>query len=193
MSLQTVSQGYNYNSGVPSSPPPSFRTSTTRLTPSTLQSLNAAAACTDPTPPYPSTMAPSERGDHNLLGAEWSGTTVEPPTSTAATLMSLHTRIAQLEESLGRLLLEREQWQRDIEAAGDPNHRRDNCCAILPEDEPSLRTRGNCCVNVVPRHNAEMQERRQKKIMLFVLSLAFTGCLFAWLIVMTNGKKPKHD
>ncbi|OBT74907.1 hypothetical protein VF21_06031 [Pseudogymnoascus sp. 05NY08] len=180
VSLQTVAQDYNYNSGVPNSPPPSFRSTTTPLTPSTLRSLNAA--CTDPTPPYPSTMAPSiANGD---LPENWSGTVVDPPPNPAATILSLHRRLANLEESLGRLLLEREEWHREA-VHGMP---RTNCCASLPADDPVLRDRSNCCVSAVPMLSAEAQERRQKKVMGFVIVLVFLGCLFVWLIVDSDRK-----
>ncbi|KAL5345663.1 hypothetical protein ACLOAV_009417 [Pseudogymnoascus australis] len=161
MSLQTVAQDYNYNSGVPNSPPPSFRSTTTPLTPFTLRSLNGA--CTDPTPPYPSTMAPSEAGARRDLLADtasWSG-----PSDPATTIHGLHQRLANLEESLGRLLLEREDWRREAAHASP----RTNCCASLPSDDPVLRDRSNCCVRAVPMLSAvsmlsaEAQERRQKK------------------------------
>ncbi|KFZ12873.1 hypothetical protein V502_06881 [Pseudogymnoascus sp. VKM F-4520 (FW-2644)] len=181
VSLQTVTQDYNYNSGVPNSPPPSFRSTTTPLTPSTLRSLNGA--CTDPTPPYPSTMAPSEAGARRDLLADtasWSGPADDP----ATTIIGLHRRLANLEESLGRLLLEREDWRREAAHARP----RTNCCASLPADDTVLRDRSNCCVSVVPMLSADAQERRQKKLMGFVIVLMFLACLFVWLIVESDRK-----
>lgn len=127
-------------------------------------------------------MAPSLAGVD--LPETWSGTVVDAPPNPAATILSLHRRLANLEESLGRLLLEREEWQREAE------HRspRANCCASLPADDPVLSSRSNCCVSVVPMLSAEAQERRQKKVMGFVIVLVFFGCLFVWLIVDSDRK-----
>jgi hypothetical protein len=128
-------------------------------------------------------MAPSEPAydrDRDLLGGNWSGTVVDPPPNPAATILSLHRRIANLEESLGRLLLEREEVRREA-AHGMP---RQNCCASLPADDPVLRDRSNCCVSAVPMLSADAQERRQKKIMGFVIVMSFVGCLFVWLVLL---------
>jgi len=139
VSLASLPESYNYNSGVPNSPPPSFRSS---------QSVsNEPPAFTPP--------ITAETNNVDLLGNPrlWSGSVAGSASGSEALVLNLHRRIERLEESVGRLLLEKTERS----AAGQ--HERSNCCVMLDADDILAKdmaaSGSNCCVTVKkhPKHD----------------------------------------
>ncbi|KAH6679086.1 hypothetical protein B0J14DRAFT_472240, partial [Halenospora varia] len=144
---------------IPSSPPPSFHTHSSPGTPR----------------PAPSTMTAHSGHGAELWGvapSTISGLTGESTSNDAlATIAGLKQRVEWLEESIGRLLLEKERQpsssphpscSHNASSSSDPSFSdhdhhsrkpRDNCCMILSSSTPNpdlesalTNGRNNCCV-----------------------------------------------
>ncbi|RDW75353.1 hypothetical protein BP6252_06495 [Coleophoma cylindrospora] len=162
------SSGYNYNSGIPnsvscasapsipSSPPPSFHSS---------QSI----------PSSPGTPRPTDHGASSINGlwnavqsGDSDGTAVSSGRDSSLELALLRNRMDRLEESLGRLLLEKGRQERTTGSDGGHS----NCCVTFrdPHDEAYTNASSNCCVTFSsphdPRHD---HERRAKRAVVFVI------------------------
>jgi len=165
--ISLVSLGnYNYLSGVPNSPPPSFHSS---------QSIDGA---TTPTHTTPATLPTDQQ---RSLAPSVLGST----TDSEAVVINLHKRIEQLEETIGRLLLEKENG---IDIKSDAHPRSGNCCVRFSNGEPTvaeLEALGggdHCCVTFSSQKAKSSDERRLARVAAFVFSIL---CLIAaWTILL---------
>lgn len=207
ISLDSIT-GYNYNSGVPNSlpssaapsyygdnaapsirsipasPPPSFHTHSSPGTPR----------------PAPSTTAQSIHSAHALRNGEsdyaelWgvAASTTGAPTEACAgsealaTITHLQTRIAQLEETIGRLLLEKD-------AAQPKEYKGGNCCMSFVDADPSLEhgmssSGGNCCIYFNSSKVDKAQQEREQRIWVG-LAWLFVAFVICGTIVLTTYAK----
>jgi len=180
--LDPIDQAYNYNSGVPNSPPPSFHSSQSDVP---LRSNNA-------TP----TNGPDLLGDPRLT----SGSVVGSATGSEALVINLHRRIERLEETVGRLLLEKPP----ISSSSPSDH--SNCCVTFSDSAHASaselaaidRAGSNCCVTFrsqPPRSERQQHGIRVMKLVLVGLVLGMTWSVllaFARRPVCANCEGPKH-
>jgi len=109
-----------------------------------------------------------------------------------ATIAGLKQRIEWLEESIGRLLIEKEQ-----NAAATKAPARDNCCVTFTDASPDLEraiTHGsgsNCCVQFKSsKSTAHREQMRIRKIVAFTL-LVVPMLLFLGAILTSSFTKEK--
>jgi len=196
ISLDNISSisGYNYNSGIPNSvpssaapsyygdgpqvhapsirsipnsPPPSFHTHSSPGTPR----------------PTPSTTAQGDYAELWGVAASTTGAPTEAFTpSPLATIATLQARISRLEESVGRLLLEKEEGESITYQGG-------NCCISFTDASPSLErgmsaAGGNCCIHFRSSKidKAQQERQRQKWALAAVCAITFTICMMFVLI-----------
>ncbi|CAG8978049.1 hypothetical protein HYALB_00000720 [Hymenoscyphus albidus] len=161
----TPSHSYNFNTGlatsiashshtsqtpsIPNSPPPSFHTfsspGTPRPTPSTRTGMSASTG-SGVAGPYGELWGVASS---TVLGHGESGTSNDA----LATIAGLKLRVEWLEESIGRLLLEKEK-EKECAGLGDGGNgrERDNCCISFTDASPDVEraimaSRSNCCVS----------------------------------------------
>jgi len=108
-----------------------------------------------------------------------------------ATIAGLKQRIEWLEESIGRLLLEKEQKPAEL---GD--HPRDNCCMTFTDASPDLEralalSRNNCCVHFRSTKIDAKRERRKVRFVVILASLAVFLFFFGFFI--TSGSRPNSN
>ncbi|KAH8684257.1 hypothetical protein BGZ60DRAFT_426656 [Tricladium varicosporioides] len=189
-------QNYNFNSGLPNSIPPSRSASIASIPSSPPPSFHTHSSPGTPRP-VPSTMTANSGQGAELWGvapSTISGLTGESTSNDAlATIAGLKQRVEWLEESIGRLLLEKERQpsssphpscshsQDPSSSSHDHTHKpRDNCCMILSSSTPNpdlesalTNGRNNCCVFY------RSTEKREK-----VLRGPLAGVLLIFLLVV---------
>jgi hypothetical protein len=131
-----------------------------------------------PSTPHFPRPPPSEAGI-SVVGGDlrnWTGSVAETSASEAL-VINLHRRIERLEESVGKLLLEKE-------ALLSPHPDRGNCCVTIPADSDDWKRSSNCCVTVGPSSKRTKQEKDILKVMVilavFLISVTFGGLAIAW-------------
>ncbi|KAH8789015.1 hypothetical protein BGZ57DRAFT_727168, partial [Hyaloscypha finlandica] len=146
---------------VPSSPPPSFHTHSSPGTPRPIPS-NHTGRSSGPSYAELWGVAPSTVGGETEM-------TMGTSNDALATIAGLKQRIEWLEESVGRLLIEKEQNPGGEETGfGGERKARDNCCMVFTDASPDLEralTQGrgnNCCVAF--RSTKSDDHREQQKI-----------------------------
>lgn len=110
----------------------------------------------------------------------------------AGTIQTLHQRIEWLEESIGRLLLEKEKAEADSGVGADKDGDRNNCCISFTDASPDveraiMRGKSNCCVSF--RRTGEKRERRERKRN-FAVAVSVVGFMVFVILVVMNGLKP---
>lgn len=189
---------------IPNSPPPSFHTHSSPGTPR----------------PTPSTTAPSiapaqshrSFGAASLWGVALSTTTGDEGEATSndalATIAGLKQRVEWLEESIGRLLIEREQNQSKPSIYTSENQKdkphRDNCCVTFTDASPDLEAAlldacgSNCCVSYRGNHargDGKREARRQKMICglvgLFIICVCIVLVVAAGPVVPMGPPRPR--
>lgn len=218
-SLHTVSDSYNYGSGVPTSPPPSFHSSAnirpsipssnsapgpntpattgTGYTPSfrtarhPLTSQNLAALPeNDETPPY-------SRGDvaETLVDGQTiaDGVTVNGDGENAI-ILNLHKRISQLETSMGCLLLQNDELRLAFtDAEGQKGSKGTNCCITLWDDDEDLRRmlgkRDNCCVAIGGKRRDRSQRAEEWTIVAWIIMVILGFVLGVIMVSLIFGRK----
>lgn len=102
-----------------------------------------------------------------------------------ATIAGLKQRIEWLEESVGRLLLEKEQASEDKKSA------RDNCCVFFTDASPDMeraltQSAGtNCCVTFrSSKLDAHREQRKIRKIVTFTFLVVML--LFGVIFISLN-------
>ncbi|EPE25407.1 hypothetical protein GLAREA_01319 [Glarea lozoyensis ATCC 20868] len=182
--LSTAPSSYNFNTGLPSSasslidtpsttntpipnsPPPSFHTHSSPGTPRPTQSIRSASLWGV----APSTVTTGDTTSNDAL----------------ATIAGLKQRVEWLEESIGRLLLEKEE--RSSSAADNtPSIARDNCCVSFTDATPDLeraimRGRNNCCVSF-----QREEGKREKDKRVIALSVGVFMVFFMLMFVFLSG------
>jgi len=210
ISLSTL-QNYNYNSGVPnsissnsaassiytpsiltpsipSSPPPSFHTHSSPGTPrpSAAQIANNVNGNGVPYAELwgvaPSTVGGETIDTESRLGEE-----------ATAIITSLKQRVEWLEESIGRLLMEKETSANSSVTVTNDHPRRDNCCVTFtdasPDMERALAMGGqNCCVKFKTRKEHNKHDQRQQRYMVAIIMLFVCIMTVAIVRVTVNGK-----
>jgi len=202
------SPNYNYNSAIPnsvssassihtpsiiapsipSSPPPSFHTHSSPGTPRPIPSTSTGR---NSGPSYAELwgVAPSTAGGETEM-------TMGTSNDALATIAGLKQRVELLEESIGRLLLEKETSP-DGTYKNDKRNGGSNCCVTFSDASPDLERalaegRGsNCCVSFrSSRIDMKREQTRNKKIIVFCV--LFTLLLFSATIVLT-GRHGSHS
>ncbi|KAK0120049.1 hypothetical protein ONS95_011462 [Cadophora gregata] len=214
---------YNYNSGlansvassryepsiaggppappsIPNSPPPSFHThsspGTPRPTPSTTTYASHHSHNESSAPSYAELwgVAPSTFG-----GDTTNTNTIGTSNDALATITGLKQRIEWLEESIGRLLMEKDQnGNRNGNGSGSDNgsgvegrKERDNCCVTFTDASPDLEralTAGkgtNCCVTF----RSKSDGRQKNKGPLLLCLILFMVCLTIVSVAEAGSKK----
>ncbi|TVY85642.1 hypothetical protein LAWI1_G008973, partial [Lachnellula willkommii] len=191
VSSTTPSIHGNSNS-IPTSPPPSFHTTSSPGTPRPL--------------PLPSQelwgIAPSTITLSTSLSSTGAPDDAPSPENNndSPTITSLKQRVEWLEESIGRLLLSKEESSPDTrnhieeeeEQEGINSYRggpkRSNCCvtfaATHPDAERALRRESNCCV----RFRSGEEKNRQLRWML-VVCFCFLVAVVGFTVVMVSGRE----
>ncbi|KAG4434510.1 hypothetical protein IFR05_010015 [Cadophora sp. M221] len=227
------SPNYNYNSGIansvassryepsiinggpppsiPNSPPPSFHTHSSPGTPRPTPSTTATHASHLSLSQNDSSSAPSYAELWGVAPSTFGGDTTNTNTigtsnDALATIAGLKQRIEWLEESIGRLLMEKDQNQnRDgsgSSSGGDAEgstgkKERDNCCVTFTDASPDLEralTAGkgtNCCVTFRSKSDGP-----KNKGPLLLFAILFMVCLTIILVAEAGSKKqypPPHD
>lgn len=167
--ISLVSLGnYNYMTGVPNSPPPSFHSS---------QSVGDPNEVT-PTHTTPTTQPIDQQ-------RSLAPSVMDSTTDSEAVVINLHKRIEQLEETIGRLLLEKESG---IEIPTHNSRTGSNCCVTFANGDPSaaelaaISGENNCCVTFGPKRQRSERDRRIGRILAVVFSVL---CLVAfWTILL---------
>jgi len=109
-----------------------------------------------------------------------------------ATIAGLKQRIEWLEESIGRLLLEKEQNPDGIASVGD---HRGNCCMTFTDASPDLEralTLGgasNCCIHFRSTRVDAKRERQKVRLVVVLVFLAIMS-LFFFGAVFLSGARP---
>lgn len=176
---------YNYNSGVPTSPPPSFRSRTSSIAfPSVHTNSNGMPSdfSTVQLTPGSSQRTVTARGNGNGSDGD--------EQDSEALIRAMSKRIERLEESIGRLLMERES--RAAENDQPPATHTQRCCISIPQPEnpgdAELQMRsGDCCVSIVPRSSPK--ERMLYAIIRSVFAAMILGILWTVLIAMMRKDK----
>ncbi|KAL2069606.1 hypothetical protein VTL71DRAFT_14285 [Oculimacula yallundae] len=207
---------YNYNSGlansvassryepsiggpppsIPNSPPPSFHTHSTPGTPRPTPSTTATHISHSSTSRDDSS-APSYAELWGVAPSTFGGDTTATHTigtsnDALATITGLKQRIEWLEESIGRLLMEKDSNRMNGGEGQGSVHKkeRDNCCVTFTDASPDLEralTAGkgtNCCVQFKRTNDVA----RNKGPLLLVLVL-FMVCLTIVLVSFASAKK----
>jgi len=191
---------YNYNSGIPNSvssasvasstrtpsiiapsipdsPPPSFHThsspGTPRPTPSTSTRQGGGISYAELWGVAPSTIGGTE-------------TEIGTSNDALATISGLKQRIEWLEESIGKLLIEKDNHVCSSSSASTDKdkHSRDNCCVTFTDASPDLErllTQGpgtNCCVQFRKTDAKHVKHRAG-------IALCFLALLFTMITVIT--------
>lgn len=111
------------------------------------------------------------------------------------TIEGLKQRVEWLEESIGRLLLEKEQYKnQENEREGD-NEERNNCCISFTDASPDveraiMRGRSNCCVSF--RRTGEKRGRKERKRNFAVLVAVLGFAVFVVLVTVNSLKPHAH-
>src|ERR1700710_1164402 len=180
--------GYNYNSGIPNSIPSSAAPSYHGDGPRNPSHHHAPSIRSIPTSPPPSfhthsspgtprpTPSTTAAGDYAELWGVASTTGGAPTEICAgsdalATIAALQTRVARLEESIGRLLLEKEEQEPKKYLGG-------NCCMVFTDASKSLEkgmsaAGGNSCIMFRSTRSDEnaWERQRQKLFMVAVVAV----------------------
>ncbi|KAN0119965.1 hypothetical protein V8E51_002173 [Hyaloscypha variabilis] len=161
---------------VPSSPPPSFHTHSSPGTPRPIPS-NHTGRSSGPSYAELWGVAPSTAGETEM--------TMGTSNDALATIAGLKQRIEWLEESVGRLLLEKEQASEDKKSA------RDNCCVFFTDASPDMeraltQSAGtNCCVTFrSSKLDAHREQRKIRKIVTFTFLVVML--LFGVIFISLN-------
>jgi hypothetical protein len=164
---------------IPNSPPPSFHTHSSPGTPRPTQSIRTGISGSTGTGiagPYNELwgVAPSTLGGENATSND-----------ALATIAGLKQRVEWLEESIGRLLLEKEERQSNDSKQEESKHgERNNCCVSFTDATPDLeqamiKRNNNCCV----RFKREDTKRDHKIKALATLGvIAFAVLMMVFLI-----------
>jgi len=186
---------------IPNSPPPSFHThsspGTPRPTPSTTTHASQHSHNESSAPSYAELwgVAPSTFG-----GDTTNTNTIGTSNDALATITGLKQRIEWLEESIGRLLMEKDQnASSGSNSNGSDNggiegrKERDNCCVTFTDASPDLEralTAGkgtNCCVTFRSKSDGG---RQKNKGPLLLFAILFMVCLTIILVAEAGSKKP---
>ncbi|KAH9214115.1 hypothetical protein DL95DRAFT_389807 [Leptodontidium sp. 2 PMI_412] len=220
------SPNYNYNSGIansvassryepsiggpppsiPNSPPPSFHTHSSPGTPRPTPSTTTTHASHLSLSQNDSSSAPSYAELWGVAPSTFGGDTTNTHTigtsnDALATIAGLKQRIEWLEESIGRLLMEKDQNQiRGGSASGSGSgndegesagkKERDNCCVTFTDASPDLEralTAGkgtNCCVTFRSKSDGP-----KNKWPLLLFAILFMVCLTIILVAEAGSKK----
>ncbi|KAE9380584.1 hypothetical protein N431DRAFT_432860 [Stipitochalara longipes BDJ] len=145
---------------IPSSPPPSFHTHSSPGTPRPIPS-NHTGRSSGPSYAELWGVAPSTVGGETEM-------TMGTSNDALATIAGLKQRIEWLEESVGRLLIEKEQNSEDKKSA------RDNCCVVFTDASPDMERAltqsvgSNCCVTFrSSKLDAHREQQKIRKIVAF--------------------------
>ncbi|CZS96588.1 uncharacterized protein RCO7_04816 [Rhynchosporium graminicola] len=176
---------------IPNSPPPSFHTHSTpgtpRPTPSTITHASQPSNNDLSIPSYAELwgVAPS------TFGGGTNTNTITTSNDALATITGLKQRIDWLEESIGRLLMEKDQNNTNAGSRVPQKKERDNCCVTFNDASPDLEralTEGkgtNCCVS----YRSKNDVRRSKGPILILLAIAFMVCITVILVEQAQAKK----
>ncbi|RDL37002.1 uncharacterized protein BP5553_04435 [Venustampulla echinocandica] len=190
----------NFNSGLPtsiassissapSSPPPSFHTysspPTPRPAPSTMTQTTASTGSGMPGP----------YGDLWGVAPSTIGGEGQTSNDALATIAGLKQRVEWLEESIGRLLLEKETPSSSSSKCEECSHQsgkqdRNNCCVVFTDASPDLEkviasSRSNCCVTFSASERYKKQQRRSG----FILAMLVISVTIIMVMVLMNGKR----
>jgi len=142
----------------------------------------------------PTTSGPSHDllGDHRLWpGAPSVGASA---TGNEAVIDNLHKRIAQLEETIGRLLLEKELWD-GTDAKGE-RQRGGNCCVTFASAEPSMAELGairggnNCCVTFRGKEKSSEKTKNERAIIMrLAAAFAVLALVMVWTVLLTFARR----
>jgi len=107
----------------------------------------------------------------SVIGATGSNAVAGRAGNDDALIMNLHRRVERLEESIGRLLLEKSERDSAAGSGANGNHAGSNCCVTFPDPSALsatergelLRSGSNCCVRFGARKHGASSEERQKR------------------------------
>ncbi|CAG8958976.1 hypothetical protein HYFRA_00012133 [Hymenoscyphus fraxineus] len=171
---------------IPNSPPPSFHTfsspGTPRPTPSTRTGMSASTGS-------------GVAGPYGELWGVASSTVLGHESATSndalATIAGLKLRVEWLEESIGRILLERER-EKEGAGGGERERERDNCCISFTDASPDVEraivaSRSNCCVSFrrtgMGMEGGKCRGRERRRVFAFVV-LVLGGLVVMGLIFL---------
>ncbi|KAE8453228.1 hypothetical protein EG329_011295 [Mollisiaceae sp. DMI_Dod_QoI] len=193
---------YNYNSGIPNSvssvsvassirtpsiiapsipnsPPPSFHThsspGTPRPTPSTSTRQGGGISYAELWGVAPSTVGGTE-------------TEIGTSNDALATISGLKQRIEWLEESIGKLLIEKDNHVCSTANTDKDRQSRDNCCVTFTDASPDLErlftqgTGNNCCVQF-RKSDAKLKPKARVALVFIALAVFFT--MFTVIMVLS--------
>ncbi|KAG9232321.1 hypothetical protein BJ875DRAFT_467117 [Amylocarpus encephaloides] len=199
--LSTPSHNYNFNTGLPTSIPSSIISTTPSIPNSPPPSFHTHSSPGTPRPPPSTRTAVSGSTGSGVAGPYgelWgvADSTIGGHNSTSndalATIASLKQRVEWLEESIGRLLIEKEERSASSPGGGDDHGpSRDNCCVSFTDATPDLeravmRSKHNCCVSFGQKSERTRKEKaRARMAMACVVGLI---CMVVFLIVAMAGR-----
>jgi len=202
------SPNYNFNTGIPNSAPtshapsvvPSYHAPSIRSIPNSPPPSFHTHSSPGTPRPTPSTTASADYAE--LWGVAPSSVSQDAPTEICAasdalnTIKTLQRRVERLEESLGRLILEKETWQQNSVNGGAPNEGGNgNCCVTFTDASSDLERalaagRGNCCVKFSST-KVDPQREAKRNAGIFILAALFLVLvmLLAREWVINNGMR----